>query len=102
LLSNFDVFLPIFHVQLLWELNPNMAKFLELKGYAKLERKKKGGGVRSKTSKEDPFVFSCFYFLFLLSLSPSLSFFWRRQKHVTVVARNAATTTQKLLGTLSS
>ncbi len=30
--NNFDVFVHVFHVQLLWELNPNMAKSLEFEG----------------------------------------------------------------------
>jgi len=71
LISDFDIFVPIFHVQPLWELNPNKAKSLEFKGYAKFERKK--GGDVQKHQKRTPCVFLLLFFISPLSLPPFLS-----------------------------
>jgi hypothetical protein len=73
---DFDVFVRIFHLQLLWELN---RRSLEFKACAKLGKKKKGGC--SKTSKEGtwfcPTKVPPFFLVFLFlsfSTSPSLPY----------------------------
>lgn len=67
------MFLYLFHVQPLWESNPNGAKSLEFKGIGE-EKKKAFKNIKGRPlvlSNESPPLFPSFSFPFSLSTSPS-------------------------------
>jgi len=73
--NNFDVFVFVFHVQFLWELNLNKAKSLEFRGCKKNNKSVQKAQEKHQwlIIKGPPLLF--FAFISYLSLSPFLSIF---------------------------